>query len=149
MWSIKKSILLSKLCILCFVGVIICLVIFCRPLLWWMFQSSITDLEWLRLLFPCTFYTGAIPALLLLWDLYKILCRINQKEIFVEENVKALRRISWYCFLGGFISLASCVYYLPFLVVAFPAVFVGLIVRVIKNVFDQAVLLQEEVNSVI
>ncbi|NLB53899.1 MAG: DUF2975 domain-containing protein, partial [Syntrophomonadaceae bacterium] len=54
------------------------------------------------------------------------------------------RRISWSCFLGAVIALVSVFYYNSWLFVAVAAAFMGLIVRVLKNVFAQAVELKNE-----
>ena len=42
------------------------------------------------------------------------------------------------------ICVVSCAYYIPFFFVAIAAGFVGLIVRVIKNVFAEAIALKDE-----
>ena len=55
-----------------------------------------------------------------------------------------MRGLSWCCLTAGLICLISAVYYLPFLALAVMAVFMSLILRVIKNVFAEALALKEE-----
>ena len=50
---------------------------------------------------------------------------------------------------GGGLCLLSMFYYPPFGVIAFAAVFVGMIVRVVKNVMAEAVALKEEADFTI
>jgi len=149
MWDEKKSILLSKLGVLVFMLLIVAAAISTPWMVAWLVDYSQAHLSGKEPLFYLTLYSGCIPALLLLYELYEILQRISKGEIFVTKNVSSLRRISWYSFLGGGICLMSALYYIPFLLVAFAAAFVGLIVRVVKNVFAQAVELQQEVDYTI
>ena len=70
--------------------------------------------------------------------------RIAAGEVFVEENVKALRAISWCCFLVAIVFFAFFFYYILGLILAILAAFAGLVLRVVKNVFAQAVEIKEE-----
>ena len=79
----------------------------------------------------------------LLW-LHKLLSNINDSRVFVAENVTLLRRISWCCFLAAGITLVSSRFYLVFLLISVAAAFMGLILRVVKNVIQQAVILRTE-----
>ena len=85
-----------------------------------------------------------IPAMgALLW-LHKLLSNISDSRVFVDENVTLLRRISWCCFLAAGITLVSSRFYLVFLLISVAAAFMGLILRVVKNVIQQAVILRTE-----
>ena len=94
--------------------------------------------------FMMTVYACAVPLGVILWDLYRLVDRIGREEIFTEENIKRLRRISWMIFAVAAICLVSVFYYLLFLIVAACAAFMGLLLRVIKNVFVRARELKEE-----
>ncbi len=149
MWDEKKSIALSKLGVLIFMLLILAAAVFAPWMTAWLINYSQAHLAGKELLFYLTLYSGCIPALLLLYELYQLLQRISKGEIFVLANVGGLRRISWYSILGGVICLLSALYYIPYLLIAFAAAFVGIIVRVVKNVFAQAVELQQEVDYTI
>ena len=90
------------------------------------------------------YYSCAAPAAVLLWKLRSLLSAIGDGHVFTEGNVMALRHISWCCFLVAVICLGFGFAYLPFFFVAVAAAFMGLILRVIKNVFEQALILKEE-----
>lgn len=90
------------------------------------------------------FYLCAGPAAILLWKLRSLLTAIGSGQVFTAGNVAALRIISWCCFAAALVCLCYSWAYLPFFFIAVAAAFVGLILRVVKNVFEQAVELKEE-----
>jgi len=96
------------------------------------------------MLFLITIYVGSIPAAALLVLLYRLLQRIGNGQVFVRENAACLRYISWCCFIGAAISLVSAVYYVPWIALGIAAAFMGLVIRVIKNVFAEAIALQDD-----
>lgn len=149
MWNDRRSIVLSKICVVLFL-VILCAVAVSGP---WLFESLLQRvrpaLQDIRNYFFITVYSGAIPAAFLLIRLSALLRRIEKDEVFVEKNVAALRHISWCCFTGAVISLVSAFYYFPWLIVGAAAAFMGLIVRVVKNVVAKAVELQNEADFTI
>ena len=89
-------------------------------------------------------YTAMIPAAVILVKLNTLLSNIKKEKVFEHENVNCLRIISYCCFVIAL--LAAIIMYrrmLAFMVLAAFG-FVGLLLRVLKNVFEQAVLLREE-----
>ncbi len=149
MWSDQKSVLLSQIGVLFFAGVLL-VVAFSAPwLVRWLIDFSRADLQGTEVLFFVTIYIGFVPAAVLLYSLFRLLRRVAAKQMFLPENVEHLRRISWSCFLGAAVSLLAAFYYLPWLLVAVPAVFAGLIVRVIRNVVALGVKLQHESDRTI
>lgn len=147
MWNDNKSIILSRICVMVFMA----LLVFTAVLAPWLVERSIenTDIDGTITFFLITVYTGCIPAALLLISLYTVLRRIGKGEVFISKNVESLRFISWYCFIGAVISFVSVLYYLPWIFVAVAAAFVGLIVRIVKNVFARAVSLQDDADFTI
>ena len=82
-------------------------------------------------------YACAALAIGMLVSLYKFLRRIEKGEVFVPENVAALRRISWCCAGAAVLCLAAVfICYRPFAVLAAAAGFMALLVRVLKNVVN-------------
>ncbi|MBQ2868015.1 MAG: DUF2975 domain-containing protein, partial [Firmicutes bacterium] len=69
---------------------------------------------------------------------------IKNEQVFTDENVSLLRRISWCCFLAALITLISSRFYLVFGLIGIAAAFMGLILRVVKNVIQQAVIIKAE-----
>ena len=95
-------------------------------------------------------YACAALALWMLYNLYTFLRRLEKGEVFVAGNVTALRRISWCCTLAGALCLPTgFVVYLPFAFLGCAALFMALIVRVIKNAFAQAVNMKNELDLTI
>jgi hypothetical protein len=90
-------------------------------------------------------YACCVPAFAALLKLDRLLANIRRSQVFVPQNVKALRAISWHCFAEALIlavagaSLAT-IFFAPMLAAAF----FGLILRVVKNVIDAAVELKTE-----
>lgn len=100
-------------------------------------------------LFLTSLYLCSFPAWIVLFQLNGLLTNIQQGRVFVGNNVKALRIIAWCCFSAALICLVSSIYYLPFLLVAAAAAFMGLIVYVVKNCFDEAVRMRDELDYTI
>lgn len=91
-----------------------------------------------------TLYLCLAAAIFLLFDLYKLLTNIKHEKIFIHDNVDCLRRISWLCLMVGVITLISTLQYPPFILVSVSFAFIALIVRVVKNVIEQAISIKEE-----
>lgn len=142
-WNRDNSIILSKVCI----GAFVCAGIACMVWLPAVLEGIVRRRGWEieeRMFFLLSFYSLLVPAVIALGYLYRLLQNISRDKVFVADNVKYLRRISWACHLASIISLVSMFYYLPFCLVAAPAGFMGLILRVVKNVFAEAVAIKQE-----
>ena len=89
-------------------------------------------------------YLAAVCGEVCLWNLGRLLGNLTRDIVFVQENCRYLRVISWCCLL---LTIPFGVFglwrFLSFIVAA-AAAFFGIILRVLKNVFDKAVELQEE-----
>ena len=144
MWSGKKSISLSKFCVLIFSAMLVGTVISAPWLVRWLLDFSRADLAGTEAFFLATIYSGSVPAAMLLFCLYRLLRHIEMEQVFITVNVEYLRRISWSCFAGAIICFVSILYYFPWVFVAVAAAFMGLIVRVVKNIVAQAVELKNE-----
>jgi hypothetical protein len=91
------------------------------------------------------YYACCVPAVAALLLLDRLLSNITKGKVFTEENVKALRAISWCCFAEAVILVIAALYFAPILfAVAIVTAFFGLILRVVKNVIDAAVALKAE-----
>ena len=83
----------------------------------------------------------------------KLLSNIKKDIVFDPKNVKLLRIISWSCFFAAAVCLLAFVIItlssdytvgLGLLLITAGAVFMGLILRVIKNVFEAAIKIKTE-----
>lgn len=149
MWNDHRSLVLSKLCILVFMSALIGVAVSAPWLVHWLVSFSRAELAGTEHFFLTTIYVGSVPAVVLLYSLFRLLQRIAEQQVFLLENVEHLRRISWSCIMGAVICLISTLYYFPWLLVGVAAAFMGLIVRVVKNVVAQAVALKHEVDFTI
>lgn len=148
-WNDRKSILLSQISVYLFAAIALGITCTGPWFVDWFIAFSRADLAPHRNLLLAALYTTALPAFAVLWQLHGLLRFIRRGQVFVARNVARLRAISWLCILIGLICCAASLFYVMFIIVAALAAFMGLLVRVIKNVFEQAVLLQTEVDYTI
>ncbi len=73
-----------------------------------------------------------------------ILHRVKKGLVFTIKSVSLIRGLSWSCVLMCFVCLGLGVYFQLAFIVAFLAVFLGLCMRVVKNVIEQATLIKSE-----
>ena len=107
-------------------------------------DASSTGMIQVSFLFKMVFYPCAVFAYITLFSLLRLLFNIKKDEIFTTQNVTYLRRISWCCVAVAVITCAGGVFYVPYLMVAVVAGFVGVMLRVVKNVMQRAVEIREE-----
>lgn len=156
MWNEEKSVGLTRICTLAFMALLIAVVATAPWLISWFISISRAPLEGSPplfiatiYLFMATIYIGALPAGYLLHNLWLLLGGIEAGQVFTLANVERLRRISWCCFTGAGLALASAWYYSPWLIVFVAAAFMGLIVRVVKNLVAQAASMKDEIDHTI
>jgi hypothetical protein len=94
--------------------------------------------------FMAILYFCCIPAMAALICLHILLGNIKKEKVFIMGNVKLLRVISWCCFAAAFIMVFALYYYFLFGLMAVAFGFIGLIVRVVKNVIEEAVHIKAE-----
>lgn len=143
MWNPSKSTITSSIC----TKIVICIVIgftIAAPYLVKSYVAYTMKNPYVITPLLVTIYACAIPGLVALFSLDRLLANIKGKKVFIEKNVKHLRLISWCSFAVSGILFLSGFYYLLFLVVAIAAAFFGLILRVVKNVIEQAVIIKNE-----
>lgn len=94
--------------------------------------------------FYVTLYAAMVVMLWILVLLAFLVRNIQKEIVFEQVNIRYLRLISWSCMLVAIILFASAFYHFEWIVLAVAATFMALIVRVVKNVFCQALLIKEE-----
>lgn len=144
-WTNDKSILLSQVCVAIFGLLLAALDIGCYwATAWFISLRNMPRQSGVALM--VTLYLCSIFGWLLLIELWKLLGNMKRGEVFTEANVRLLRAVSWCCVGAAGICFVSCVYYLPFLFVSIAAAFMALIVRIVKNVFQQAAAMKSELD---
>lgn len=89
-------------------------------------------------------YLSAICGEVCLLRLGQLLQNIRGERVFIRENCAHLRIISWCCLLAAVPFGAFGFWRFLSFLVALAALFFGIVLRVVKNVFEAAVNLQEE-----
>lgn len=91
-------------------------------------------------------YTCSIPAYYVLYALHRLLSNVATGKVFIPDNVQLLRRCSWCLLAAAAICAIGVIWLRVLLIIVAAASFVGLIVRVIMNVFEQAIAMKEELD---
>jgi len=90
-------------------------------------------------------YISSVPGIICTLSLLKLLFNIRKNDIFTKQNVIILQILSYCCLFVGIEYVAICYSrYISMIFVGFAAIFIGIILRVIKNVFDKAIEIREE-----
>ena len=108
------------------------------------FDPNLSAMKHLLTIFVCAFYPSAIFGFITLYSLIRLLFNIKKQEIFINKNVTYLRVISWCCFAVSLITLIAGVFYIPYCFIAIASAFIGLMLRVVKNVMQNAVEIKNE-----
>lgn len=143
-WNDDKSLLLTRVCVWLSAVALVLLCVSAPWLFSWFIQKRLILPPQSRDYFLVTTYTVAVPAAVALYMMNRLLANIRKEEVFTEKNTRYLRGMSWCCLAAGLIFLVSSFYYLPFFALCVAAVFMALILRVIKNVFAQAEEIKKE-----
>ncbi|OUN94473.1 DUF2975 domain-containing protein [Blautia sp. An46] len=143
-WNDDKSLLLTRVCVWLSAVALVLLCVSAPWLFSWFIQKRLILPPQSRDYFLVTTYTVAVPAAIALYMMNRLLANIRKEEVFTEKNTRYLRGMSWCCLAAGLIFLVSSFYYLPFFALCAAAVFMALILRVIKNVFAQAEEIKKE-----
>lgn len=127
-WSKNSSIELSRICVVLFMILLAALDIGCYWAVQWFVEIRLMYWQYGVLMMVTIYLCSGFGWVLL---------------------VRLLRQVSWCCVGAGAVCLVSCLYYLPFIAVAIAAGFMALIVRIIKNIFQQAIDMKAELDLTI
>ena len=138
-WNNDRSLLLSRVCVWVFT-VLLAALLLTAPWFWnWILWCSSV-----RMVYIGVTYASGVPAAVVLFCLHRLLRNISEEEVFIQENVRSLRIMSWCLMAAALVYLVGSLFDWYLVVLAAAAAFVGLILRVVKNVFAQAVELKNE-----
>ena len=142
MWSKDCSVLLSKGLIIIGFLMTLSIIPFVPEIAG--FYDTISGDEPVWLQFTVVVYVVLAFVIMLLFILFRLLNNISKKVIFVSQNTKYLRIISWCCFLIAGILIVLGIWVTWSVLIAFVAGFMGLILRILKNVFEEAVSIRQD-----
>ncbi len=89
-------------------------------------------------------YAVLPPAYLADIALLRLLQLVRQEAVFSEKAVSCLRLISWCCFAETVIFAVLAGFFWLSLLLSFATLFMGLILRVVKNVIEEAAAIKDE-----
>lgn len=143
-WSVNNSIMLSQITTLLTALCVLALFAYmpmAKPFLATLISAEVIAQYHYLLL---TIYVGGSFGLLLLYFLFALVNNMQKQIVFTQQNINYLRYISWLCVVGGLIGIASAFYWIIWLPVGLMALFMFVIVRVIKNIIEQALIIKME-----
>jgi len=144
-WTKDRSVALSRLCIVVFALCLAALDGGAHRLAAWFVANRFAQPQ-LGAALMASIYSGSVLAWLCLYQLWRLLGSIRAGEVFIDANVRRMRIVSWCCAGAAAICLVSAAYYLPFAFIAVAAGFMALIVRIVKNAFQQAIAMKDELD---
>ena len=148
-WTREKSIVLSLVCVTFFALALLAL----DAGVWWLARTFFVVLRAKPVRYAVyttvSVYLCSVPAWLTLWSLWRLLGNLRRGAVFTEENVRLLRRVSWCCAIAALLTALNGFYYLPYFFVAVAEGFMALIVRIVKNAFQEAAAMRSELDLTI
>lgn len=97
-----------------------------------------------RVLILAAGYLVLALAMLADWLLLRLLLRVRAGEVFTARSVALIRGVSWCAFAIALCFLLMSWYYLVSLVLSFTAALLGVSLRVVKNVIEEATAIKAE-----
>ncbi|MBR6407927.1 MAG: DUF2975 domain-containing protein [Clostridia bacterium] len=140
----KASIIISKISVIVlFLGLLGC-VVFARQLSGLYLDIVGRQGEELTTALRILIYVAGVIGTILLALMYKLLDNVHRDIIFEDRNVKLLKAIQYICYCSAAVIAVFTPYFIFAAAVALAAAFVGLLIRVITNVFQSAVQIKQE-----
>lgn len=141
-----SAIISLAVCIICSVA-LLALIIKMNDFFTWFYTSYMGNTEYaegvIRIVVTA-FYVCSPFAALALGMLIKLLVNILNEKVFVLQNVRLVRYVSWCCYVVAAITAAFGTRYFPLFTIAFAMAVTGTLLRVMKNLMQSASELREE-----
>ncbi|MDD6279074.1 MAG: DUF2975 domain-containing protein [Oscillospiraceae bacterium] len=148
MWTKTKSLTLSRILAAAMTGMTMITTFFVPSMCRWYENVSVGSGFFgdsgIFLPMCICLYICECLALTAMWGLHVLLRNISRGDVFTERNTLCLRIISWACMMAGVVFAVFGMWRFIFFLPAFFAVMFGLIMRVLKNVFEKAVEIKSE-----
>jgi hypothetical protein len=147
MWTKTKSLLLSRILTVVSAALFVMLS-FLLPYMIKFYDSLTEPIGLIKgdifIPFCIGLYIAEIFAFIALYFLHRLLNNINKDIVFDNDNTRCLRIISWCCILAAVDFGILCLWRYIFAMPVVFALMLGLIMRVLKNVFEKAVEIKSE-----
>ena len=143
MRNLRRSILLTRILNALFGAAVIYAIVRLPMIMrWYTFYTGKYYADVLPLQY--TLWGISPAALFALFSLEGLLGSIGRGEVFSQSNVSRIGRLSLCCFVVGTVFILFFFVNILGIILALVAVFMGLILLVLRNVFRQAVELKDE-----
>ena len=142
MWNSSRSLLLTRILTAVLFVLLIAAAVFLPRLMHDYLGVNDRHALYSRLL--ALVYASLVPAAAMLVVLWRLLGNIAAERVFTESNIRLLRILSWCSFAVAAIYGVFGFYFITAFMIAAFAVFLGLVLRVIKNVFQHALEIKTE-----
>ena len=76
--------------------------------------------------------------------LFVLLRRVSRGDVFTKVSVAIIRAVSWCCMLESMLFLVVAFSFILSAIVSMAALFLAIVVRVVKNVIEQATVIKQE-----
>ena len=90
------------------------------------------------------FYLCLPVVLYALWCIDRVVTNVLKKDVFVEQNVRYIRRLRWCCAGVSLLCIPVAFFYMPLIFMVVIMAFLALVISLVKNVMAAAVELREE-----
>ena len=90
------------------------------------------------------FYLCVPVVLYALWCIDRLVTNVLKKDVFVEQNVRYIRRLRWCCAGVSLLCIPVAFFYMPLIFMVVIMAFLALVISLVKNVMAAAVELREE-----
>ncbi len=97
-----------------------------------------------RITVLAVYYVCVPVALFAMYLLGALIRSIRKSQVFIMTNVLRLRLLSWCCGYVAISSFVAGIFYFPMLIISLCALFMCIILRVVKNVIAAAVEMKKE-----
>lgn len=144
-WSASRSIKLSRLVVLAFAVLLLAVDAFFLFFTYIIPESAGLLIEKLPVIKICAL-VSSVPAYVILYKLNILLSNLQHGEVFTPENTAVMRVVSWCCFAVAGVCFVCGFKVYSLYVITLAAGFMGLIVRIVKNAFQQANAMKDELD---
>ena len=142
----RNSALLTEIFIYILAACLLVLDIGLWPLSGWYMKIRNMTGEGIRITLVVILYACSVLEWFILWKMLRLIRNIRKGIVFTEQNVSILRAVSLLCLGVGILTFAGGFFYQPLFFVTLAALFLTLVVRVVKNVMHKAVEMKDELD---
>ena len=143
LWKPGHSVSLSLVVTYLAGACLLAMMIFLPRLLRVLFGDSLPSV-YLQFYLNLLFYACCPAGITAIASLLLLLHNIRKGDVFTRRNVKLLRLLSWCFVFVALVSVYATYIYYPCALILVASAFLAVILRVVKNVMEQATIMREE-----